>query len=154
MSQISKLNPVTKNPHLKSFEILIGEWKTVGRHRLLPDKTLHGQTSFSWLEGGAYLKYESKTDEPEIPDAISIIGSDDAANKLSMLYYDTRGVSRNFEVKFNDNVLEIERIFPGFSQRFKGIVKNNGNTIEGVWELCEDEINWKPDLEITYTKIH
>ena len=71
-----------------------------------------------------------------------------------MLYYDTRGVSRNFEVKFNDNVLEIERIFPGFSQRFKGIVKNNGNTIEGVWELCEDEVNWKSDLEITYTKIH
>jgi hypothetical protein len=43
------------NPALKPFNALVGEWKTVGTHPGLPDTTLHGHTSFAWLEGGAFL---------------------------------------------------------------------------------------------------
>lgn len=125
----------------------------IGHHRLLPKRELLGNTSFSWLEGGAFLLVRLQMDEPEIPDGIYIVGSDDVANKLSMLYYDVRGVSRKFEVKFNDNILEMWRNFPGFSQRFKGVVKNNANSIGGTWELCEDDIHWEKDMEVTYTRI-
>ncbi len=89
MSQATKLKYNSINPLPEPFKILIGDWKTVARHRLLPDKTLHGQTSFSWLEDGSFLKYESKTDEPEIPDAISVIGSDDAASVLGRVRLST-----------------------------------------------------------------
>ena len=153
MLQNSKLNLDSINPRLEPFKILIGDWETEGHHRLLPDTTFHGHTTFSWLEGGAFLMMYSRMDELEIPDNISIIASDDAANKFYMFSYDVRGVSRKFEVKFTDNTLEMWRNFPGFSQRFKGVIKNNGNITEGVWELCEDDINWNKDLELTYKRI-
>ena len=70
-----------------------------------------------------------------------------------MIYFDERGVSRIYEMEFSDSGWKLWRNFPGFSQRYTGTVKDDGNTIEGVWELCEDDINWKKDLEIIYTRI-
>lgn len=43
------------NPTLEPFEPLIGEWRTTGKHPLVPDTTFHGRASFSWIEGGAFL---------------------------------------------------------------------------------------------------
>src|SRR5437899_10460642 len=44
------------NPALKPFEVLVGEWQTTGSHPYLPDSTLHGRTSFDWLEGGHQIR--------------------------------------------------------------------------------------------------
>jgi hypothetical protein len=46
----------------------------------------------------------------------------------------------------------IWRDAPGFSQRFTGKFSNSGDTIDGRWELCRDEVNWKADLQITYRR--
>ena len=86
------------------------------------------------------------------PNSTAVIGSDDSTEILSMLYFDERGVSRKYEVRINGNTLEMWRNFPGFSQRFTGHIKNKGNTITGLWELCKDGLNWNKDLEITYIK--
>src|ERR1700704_3163674 len=51
------------NLALKPFDILIGEWKTIGTHPYLPNTTLHGHTSFKWIEGGAFLIMHSEIDE-------------------------------------------------------------------------------------------
>ncbi len=90
MSQTSKLKHDSINHLREPFKILIWDWKINVRHRHLPDITLHGQTSFCCLDGSAFLKYESKMDELEISDAISVIGRDNTANKFSVLYYNTR----------------------------------------------------------------
>ncbi len=153
MSQNSKQGLQLKNPMLEPFNILTGEWKTVGHHRLMPGTTFHGHTSFNWLEGGTFIVMHTQMDEPEVPDSASVIGSDDAAGRLYMLYYDVRGISRKFEVRFNGNVLEMWRDFPGFSQRCKCVVKDGGNSMEGIWELCEDGVNWVRDMELIYTKV-
>ncbi len=55
------------NPALKSFSALIGEWKTSGTHPKIPGITLHGHTSFNWMEGGAFLVMHSKINEGKIP---------------------------------------------------------------------------------------
>ena len=36
-------------------------------------------------------------------------------------------------------------------QRFVGVFADRGETIDGCWELREDE-NWKNDLQITYRR--
>jgi hypothetical protein len=137
-----------KNPDLKKLEIFIGDWKISASHPFIHNP-ITGKVNFSWFNGESFLVMSTDFEQSGPPNSTAVIGSDDKAEKLSMLYFDERGVSRIYEVKINDNILEMRRDFPGFSQRYKGIIKDNGNTIESAWELCEDDINWKKDLEIT-----
>jgi hypothetical protein len=69
------------NQSLKPFEILIGECKTTGTHPYMPNVTLHGRTSFKWMEGGAFLLMHSEIDEEGIPSGIAIFGSDDSTGE-------------------------------------------------------------------------
>lgn len=141
------------NPALEPFTVLIGNWTTTGSHRLFPDTVLHGRASFEWLENGAFLMWRSEIDEPGIPSALAIIGSDDTAGEYFMLYFDERGVSRKFEVTLRDNIWKMLRNAPGFSQRFTGTILDGGNTILGQSELSRDDSTWENDLELTYQRL-
>ena len=152
MPKKSKHEAAIPNPALKPLSVLVGEWDTVGRHRLLPD-TLHGHASFEWLEGGAFLMMHSEIDEPGVPSGVVIVGSDDAEETYFWLYFDERGVSRKYEMTLRDNIWKLWRNAPRFSQRFTGTLGDNGDTIIGVWELSEDDSTWKRDLELTYTRV-
>ncbi|HMC56385.1 MAG: hypothetical protein DMD35_19415 [Gemmatimonadetes bacterium] len=140
------------NPALEPLSVLVGRWTTVGTHPLVPGTTFHGRTSFDWLEGGAFLIMHSEVDEPQIPSAIAIFGSDDATGKCTMLYFDERGVSRHYEVSLRDNVLKWWRDAPEFSQRFTGTIAADGRTIVGRGELSRDGATWEGDLALTYTR--
>jgi hypothetical protein len=69
------------NPALNPLKKLIGEWKTVGTHPLLPGTILHGHSSFNWIEGGAFLIWHSKIDKEGFPSEIAIFGSDDSTGE-------------------------------------------------------------------------
>src|SRR5947207_12523563 len=86
------------NPALKPFSVLIGDWNTTGTHPFIPNTILHGRTSFEWLENGAFLMMRSEIDEPQVPSAIAIIGSDQSTKECFMLYFDERGVGRKCQV--------------------------------------------------------
>ena len=141
------------NPALAPLTPLLGEWKTVGTHPMVPGTTFHGRTSFTWLEGGAFLVMHSQIDEPEIPSGIAVFGSDDASETLFMLYFDERGVSRKYDVSFRDATLKWWRTAPDFSQRFTGRIADDGRTIVGEGELCRDGQTWEGDLQLTYTRL-
>ena len=153
MAENSRHEAAIPNPALKPFSVLVGEWNTIGTHRLIPNTTLHGHTSFAWLEGGAFLIMHSEIEEPGIPSGIAVFGSDDVNGEYFMLYFDERGVSRKFEVTLRDNILKFWRNSPGFSQRFTGTFTDEGHTLIGVSELSEDDSTWKRDLELTYTRV-
>ncbi len=131
MTKDSKREASIPNPALQPFTVLIGDWNTVGTHPLIPDTTLHGRTSFEWIEGGAFLMMHSEIDEPSVPTGIAIIGSDDAKGEYFMLYFDERGVSRKYEVALRDNIWKWWRNVPDFSQRYTGTIMDHGNTIVG-----------------------
>lgn len=141
------------NPALKPFSVLIGDWNTVGMHPLIPGTTLHGRTSFEWLEGGAFLLMRSEIDEAGIPTGLAMIGSDDATGEYFMLYFDERGVSRKYDVSLRDNILKWWRNAPGFSQRYTGTIIEDGNTIIGKGELSRDASSWEQDLDLTYKRV-
>ena len=93
------------NPRLQALAFLIGEWTTIGAHPMMPGKTLHGRATFTWLESGAFLLFQSNNDEPEIPDGVAILGTDDAeADAGAMLYFDVRNVSREYRWTISGNV--------------------------------------------------
>jgi len=129
------------NPALNPFTVLIGEWKTVGTHPGAPGVTLHGNSSFKWIEGGAFLAWYSTINQPGFPTGIAIFGSDDATGEYFMLYFDERKVSRKYEVLVQGNTIQWWRNTPNFSQRYTWTIADNGKTIIGKGQLSKDETN-------------
>ncbi len=153
MTTESRHEAAIPNPALKAWSVLVGEWSTVGTHPLIPDTTLHGRTSFEWIEGGAFLMMRSEIDEPGVPSGVAIFGSDDALGECFMLYFDERGVSRKMEASLHDNVWKWWRNAPGFSQRYTATISEDGKTIIGKGELSRDGKTWGQDLDLTYTRL-
>lgn len=141
------------NPRLAALQPLVGTWTTVGRHSMMPGVTLHGRTAFEWHEGGAFLRMRSEIEEPRIPSAIALIGSDDAAEGFTMLYFDERAVTRRYEAAMDGAVLRWWRTAPGFSQRYALTVASDGDTLHGVSALSKDDVTWEQDLELSYTRV-
>ena len=159
--------PMTSDPALKPLDRLVGDWITEATHPSVPGVVVHGTADIEWLEGERFLIHRARSDHPDFPDSISIIGfterdrvdgapSLDPAtageSHLCMNYFDSRGVFRVYEVSIDDESWRLWRHAPGFSQRFAGMFADGGDAIAGRWQLCRDEINWDDDLEITYRR--
>jgi hypothetical protein len=69
-----------------------------------------------------------------------------------MHYFDSRGVFRAYDVSIDDEGWQIWRNSAGFSQRFSGTFADGGKAIDGTWQLCQDDVNWKDDLKIIYRR--
>jgi hypothetical protein len=146
---------------LEALDVLVGTWTTVATHVAMPGVTLRGETRFHWLEGAKFLIQRAHCDHPDIPDAMSVLGFMDAdrveetdapRSQLRMHYYDTRGVFRTFDMTIDNTTWAFSNDAPGFSQRFRGTISDDGATIEGTWELCKDGVHWNKDVEITYRR--
>jgi hypothetical protein len=144
-----------KMQHLivEDWQKLVGTWATEATHPMLPGAEIRGESTFEWLEGRRFLIQRSQYDHPEIPDAIAIIGLID--EQLSMHYFDSRGVHRVLAISLMDGTLRFARnaSAPDFSQRFTGVLSQDGNTITGQGELSLDGTNWEDDLAITYRRV-
>ena len=161
--------PMTTDPTLEPLNRLVGSWTTDATHPAYPGGIVQGTAVIEWLEGERFLIHRARTDHPDFPDSISIIGiterdrvddtpSDDPAaaieSQLHMHYFDSRGVFRVYDVAVDDEAWRLWRDTPGFSQRFTGTFADGGDTIAGRWQLRRDDINWDDDLEITYRRRH
>jgi hypothetical protein len=158
---------MTSEPALEPLERIVGTWTTEATHPAMPGIVVHGTVSVEWLEGERFLIHRARTDHPDFPDSISIIGfterdradaatgaaaSADREPRLRMHYYDSRGVFRVYDVSFEGDTLRLSREAAGFSQRFAGTFSDDGNTILGRWQLRSDDIHWHDDLLITYRR--
>jgi len=142
------------NQRLQALGVLVGEWTTVGAHPMLPGKTFHGHTTFSWLETGAFLLVHMQIDEPDIPDGVAILGTDDATPDAgAMLYFDVRNVSREYRWTISRNVLTWSRNAPGFAQRMVLTVAEDGRSIEAKGEMSRNGQTWESDLQLTYSRV-
>jgi hypothetical protein len=153
---------------LEPLNQLLGTWTTEATHPLVPGVVVHGTAIVEWLEGERFLIFRARTDHPDFPDSISIIGfmgrdradsssatrpTDGDDGGLRMHYFDSRGVFRLCDVSIDDTSWRIWRDAPGFSQRFTGRFSDEGNTVIGQWQLCEDDVHWNDDLAITYRRV-
>jgi uncharacterized protein DUF1579 len=140
------------NPALRALAALIGTWDTVGTHPYLPGKTLHGRAIFELIEGGAFLRWRSEIDEPEVPSGVAILGSDNATGDYHMLYFDERDVSRKFDITIEGNEVRLQRSSPDFSQRMVLTVADDGRTMVSKGEMSRNGGAWEPDLQLTYSR--
>ena len=155
---------------------LVGSWITEVTHPAFPGVVVHGTVDVEWLEGERFVIHRARFDHRDFPDSIAIIGvtehdrADTAATSVSsasvaavstaaatdstltMHYFDSRGVFRVYGVSIDEAAWRIWRNAPGFSQRFTGTFADADQTIDGLWELREDDVNWASDLRITYRR--
>ncbi|CAN5268104.1 hypothetical protein BH11ACT3_BH11ACT3_20660 [soil metagenome] len=141
------------NPALQPLGVLVGEWRTTGAHPMVPDTTFHGQTSFAWHEGGAFLIMRSQIDESEIPNGVAIIGSDDAAGTFFMIYFDEREVSRKYDVTLIERGFVWSRDEAGFAQRQTLEASDDGSRLTGSGEMSRDGGDWEGDLSLAYERV-
>jgi hypothetical protein len=141
----------SQDASLHGLDALVGEWTTEATHPAFPSTVVNGRSEFEWLEGEKFLVLRAKTDHPDFPDSISVIGDTDG---LRMHYFDSRGVHRVYEVGVSEKAWEISRDAPGFDQRFTGHFEDDGDTISGLWKLSRDNKTWDDDLQITYRRRH
>jgi hypothetical protein len=151
---------------LQPLNRLVGNWSTEATHPALPGAVVRGTVAIEWLEGRRFLILRSHNDHPDFPDAILIVGFTDvdrvgadagestaaSASRLSMHYFDSRGVFRVFEVNIDADTWHMWRNAPGFSQRFTGTFTDDGSAIAGRWQLSRDDEHWDDDLQILYRR--
>jgi hypothetical protein len=156
MMKKNQQTPFKSNLALEQLAPFIGEWSieiTSMSFRADPSAMVRGYSSSAWLEGGAFLIQHSEISASDFPRSIAIIGPDDEAETYSMLYYDSRAVSRIYRMTFSGGIWTLWRDFPGFSQRFQGTFSEDGKIITARWEQSSDGSNWEHDFALTYTKI-
>lgn len=157
----------TSEPALLQLNRLVGNWTTEATHPAMPGVVVRGSVAIEWLEGERFLIHRARTEHPDFPDSISIIGFTDSdriesgpgadaaaggAPALSMHYFDSRGVSRVYDASFDAETWRILRSALGFSQRFTGTYADGGDTVIGRWQLSRDGVRWDDDLQITYRR--
>jgi hypothetical protein len=142
------------NAAAEALAPLIGVWDSVGTHGLIPDTTLHGRTSFEWLEPGGLVRLRSSIQEDVgIPAGTAVIGSDDESGTYSMVYYDERGVSRIYAFAVRDDGFRWWRDSPTLAQRYTLTIADGGRTLIGKGELSQGGAAWHKDLDLTYTRV-
>jgi len=144
------------NPALKPLEVLVGEWEMeLSNASFLPRSTdtIKGPVSFGWTEDGAFLLMCMGGKPLSPPAALWLISRDEAVPNYTVLYYDSRSVSRVYEMSFSEGEWKMWRNAPGFCQRYEGVVSKNGEAITAHWARSNDGTTWEHDFDVTYTKI-
>lgn len=145
---------------LERLDRFVGEWKL--EVPLDGQMNWSGPVTFDWLEDGSFLVQRMEVgDLSDAPtgwienaphSTVWIIGLDDTSEQFTMLYADSRDVFRVYQMSLHDSVWEIWRDAPGFSQRFTGTFQDDGDTIDGRWEISDDGVEWEIDFDVTYTR--
>jgi hypothetical protein len=65
---------VTPDAMLRSLGRIVGAWSTEITHPAVPGVVVRGTVVAEWLEGERFLIHRARTDHPDFPDSISIIG--------------------------------------------------------------------------------
>ncbi|TDD34482.1 hypothetical protein E1287_16445 [Actinomadura sp. KC06] len=136
------------NPVLEPLKPLVGEWTI----RVPTFEEAEAAVTCEWLEDGGFLRIHSAS-PPPFPTATQLVGRDDSSDVYTVLYYDSRGVSRVYQMTFDNGLWKMWRDAPGFDQRFSGTLSADGRTIQAAWEKSLDNETWEHDFDIIYTKV-
>ena len=151
--------PAKKNERLAPF---IGEWSMAmvmpGEETpdVLPD--VGARVTFAWMGDKAFVLERWTVPIPEAPDGLAVIGWDEGRGSFLQHYFDERGVARVYEMSLAAGVWKLERTKLDFSpfefsQRFTGTLTDDGNRINGTWEIAHDHKTWEKDFDLIYTRV-
>lgn len=152
--------PVERPTSLDRLDALTGQWEIEARFGAgyfgpgSPAITGGGgRTTFAWLEGRFFLTQRFTTEHPAAPSGIAIIGAGTEPGTFTQHYFDSRGVTRVYQMTLDSGIWKLWRQAPGFWQRYTGAISSDGMTITGAWEGSADGRKWKHDFTLTYVRL-
>ena len=79
---------------LEQLDVLLGEWVVASKKY----SEGRGLTSVTRIDDGKFLRWESSEENDLFPRSTLMIGSDDARDESTVLYFDARGVHRVYHM--------------------------------------------------------
>lgn len=143
------------SPLAERLNLLVGEWDvkiSAMSFRANDAETVTGRVSFEWLANQAFVMEQSEFSDDDFPFSTQIIGFDDTNETYSVLYSDSRGVWRIYEMRLQEGVWNVWRTAPDFSQLFTGLFSDSDKVITAQWESSQDGLHWQHDFDLLYTK--
>ena len=134
------------------LDALVGNWTIEIVHPLAHGGTIRGKANFEWLGNRSFLIHRWEVEHPDFPDGLAVIGRGDSGREWAMHLFDSRGVHRVYATTFRDGQWAIWRDWPGFSQRFAGVLSEGGQLISGRWEKSEGGATWEHDFDMSYRR--
>ncbi len=145
---------------LRKLDRMVGRWTTEATHPMVPGTIVRGTITTEWLEGRKFLIQRSTTDHKDFPHALAIIGFTGAetagavagAGRLTLQYFDSRGVHRVYEAAVDDAALTLSIDADGMGQRITYTFVGD-DRIEGRVKMREGDKPWRDDLAIDCTRV-
>ncbi|TFB22129.1 hypothetical protein E3U55_07450 [Filobacillus milosensis] len=144
---------------LNRLEFFKGEWELEVIHPHFKTNSINGQTVFDWMEKEKFIVQRTLINQPEFPSSTIVYDYDAKTDIYLQHYFDSRGVTRLYNMSFENDVWKVWRDTPDFSQldfsqRFVGVINESGDTIQSSWETSEDNKNWEHDFKIIYRRVN
>jgi hypothetical protein len=139
---------------LNELEVLVGEWIQTATPLGGEPWPGEARATFEWLEGSdkRLLVERSTVDMPEAPNGFCVMGCDAARGVYYQLYTDERNVCRVYEMSIGNGEWKLWREGEPFNQRFTATISEDGDTIEGRWEIDEGD-GWRTDFDLVFTRV-
>jgi hypothetical protein len=139
------------------LEPFLGAWTI--ETSLPGSEGIESRAEFERALGGTFLSQRWEIAVPEAPDGLAIVGFDPRTGTYIQHYFDSRGVARLYTMEFEAGVWTLfrgsEDFSPhDFSQRYTGRFSDDGQVIEGRWEISHDTgSTWETDFDLSYRRI-
>jgi hypothetical protein len=151
----NRMSKQERSTAVQRLDAFVGKWKVELVFPGEPPFKAETDASFEWLDAEQFfLVYRAGTPGMSAPVAHCVIGADDTMDGYTMLYSDSRGVARLYQMSIQDGVWKQWRDDPSFYQRFSATFSEDGNTITGSWENSEDGVNWNHDFALSYIRVN
>jgi len=147
----------TRHAALERLDALVGEWSFEASFTHLAEPIeVTGRAVFEWVLDGQFLV--ERTEVPEAPDSISVVGLNGDGDTFTRHYFDSRGVARLYGMTFSERAWSLLRDSADFSpldfrQRFTAALSADGRAITGRWETSRDGSTWEHDFDLAYRKV-
>jgi hypothetical protein len=137
---------------------LIGTWDVEARFPDRSEGVATGTIVFEWGPGQAFVIQRSQVLPPGFPDAITVMGVDEPQGAYLQHYFDSRGVARVYQMRFENGEWSLIRTTADFTaldfaQRYTGQFSDDLTTIRGTWESSRDGTSWTHDFELVHTRV-
>jgi hypothetical protein len=141
---------------LSELERLIGRWRVEVVAPWAPDGGPEATATFAWVLGGAFVLQTSEVDHPDAPNGLCVLAP--VGEGFTQHYFDSRGVVRIYQMTLDDRTWVLTRTTPDFTplefgQRYTGTFTEDGNRIDGRWEIAHSPDQWELDFELSYVRL-
>jgi hypothetical protein len=152
------------DPELQRLEPLLGRWRAEDHTQdsvLGPGVPVTSTEEFSWLDGGYFLvsTYETTFGDEPAQKGLNYWGYDSAAKKFRIIFFSNNGPFTEEGNRYEGEAADGRLTFEG-PARFQyeldeeGKIKMNPDgTISVAWWLRDDEGEWKPWMNNTFTRV-